>query len=44
MFCGQKVRVTWYVDSRTVVEILREEVGIKRGTHQNNLQVRPLHN
>lgn len=24
---------TWYVDSGTVVEILREEVGIQRCTH-----------
>lgn len=31
------------MDSGTVVEILREEVGVERGTHQDDLQVWPLH-
>lgn len=31
--------ITWYVDGRTWVEVLREEVGIKSGAHQNDLQV-----
>lgn len=36
--------ITWYVDRGAVVEIFRKEVGIKCGTHENNLQVWSLHN
>lgn len=35
--------ITWNVDGRTWVEVLREEVGIKSGTHQNDLQVWSLY-
>lgn len=30
------------MDGGTFVKVLREEVGIERGTHQNDLHVRPL--
>lgn len=37
-------QLTWDVDAGAVVKIVREEVGVKSGAHEDDLQVAPLHN
>lgn len=36
------VALTWDVDRLRATEVLAEEVGVERGAHQDDLQIRPL--